>query len=44
VALLLMLAAWIFIPQHLNIAFIPLIAILLLRSGYCLIRNKMNFK
>ena len=44
VALLLMLAVWIFIPQHLNIAFIPLIAILLLRSGYCLIRNKMNFK
>jgi len=33
-ALLLMLTAWIFIPQHLNMAFIPLIAILLLRSGY----------
>ena len=32
-AILLMLAAWIFIPQHLNMAFIPLIAILLLRSG-----------
>jgi hypothetical protein len=43
-ALLLMLAAWIFIRQHLNIAFIPLIAILLLRSGFCLIRNKMNLK
>ena len=40
VALLLMLIAWIFIPQHLNIAFIPLIATLLLRSGYCLVRNK----
>jgi len=40
VALLLMLFAWIFIPQHLNMAFIPLIATLLLRSGYCLIRNK----
>ena len=40
VALLLMLIAWIFIPQHLNIAFIPLIAILMLRSGYCLIGHK----
>jgi hypothetical protein len=40
VALLLMLIAWIFIPQHLNMAFIPLIATLLLRSGYCLIRKK----
>ncbi len=40
VALLLMLFAWIFIPQHLNMAFIPLIATFLLRSGYCLIRNK----
>ena len=39
VALLLMLFAWIFIPQHLNMAFIPLIATLLLRSGYCLVRN-----
>ena len=42
VAIFLMLVAWIFIPQHLNMAFIPLIAVLLLRSGYCLIRNKMN--
>ena len=33
-AILLMLAAWFFVPQHLNLAFIPLIAILLLRSGY----------
>ena len=41
VALLLMLIAWIFIPQHLNMAFIPLIATLLLRSGYCLIRNRL---
>ena len=40
VALLLMLFVWIFIPQHLNLAFIPLIATLLLRSGYCLIRKK----
>jgi len=44
VALLLMLTGWIFIPQHLNNAFIPLIAVLLLRSGNCLIRNKMNVK
>ena len=40
VALLLMLFVWILIPQHLNVAFIPLIATLLLRSGYCLVRNK----
>ena len=39
-ALLLMSFAWIFIPQHLNIAFIPLITVLLIRSGYCLIRKK----
>ena len=39
VALLLMLFAWFFIPQHLNMAFIPLIATFLLRSGYCLIRK-----
>ena len=44
VALLLMLVAWIFIPQHLNITFIPLIAMLLIRSGYGLIRNKINLK
>jgi len=43
-ALLLMSLAWIFIPQHLNIAFIPLIAALLLRSGYCLVRQKMNIR
>jgi len=39
VALLLMLFAWFFIPQHLNMAFIPLIATFLLRSGYCLNRK-----
>ena len=44
VALLLMLVAWFFISQHLNIAFIPLIAILLLRSGYGFIKYKVNFK
>ena len=44
VAIFMMLALWIFIPQQLNMAFIPLIAILWLRSGYCLIRNKMNFR
>jgi len=41
VALLLMLFGWIFVTQQLNIAFIPLIATLLLRSGYCLIRNRL---
>jgi hypothetical protein len=34
VALTLMLAGWYFIPQHLNVACIPLITILWLRSGY----------
>lgn len=42
VALLLVLPAWYFIPQHLNIAIIPLIASLWIRSGYCLIRKKLN--
>ena len=42
VALLLVLPVWDFIPQHLNIACIPLIASLLIRSGYCLIRKKLN--
>ena len=35
-----MLMGWIFIPQHFNLAFIPLIASLLLRSGGALIREK----
>jgi len=43
-ALLLMSAGWFFIPQHLNIAFIPLIASLLLRSGYGLRRIKRNIR
>ena len=43
-ALLLMSLAWIFIPQHLNIAFIPLIAVLWIRSGYCLIRRKLHIR
>jgi hypothetical protein len=34
VALFAVSVVWLFIPQHLNIAFIPLIASLLLRSGY----------
>jgi hypothetical protein len=38
--ILLMSVAWIFVPQHFNIAFIPLIASLLLRSGSALIRHK----
>ena len=44
VALLLMLLAWIFIRQHLNIAFIPLIAIFLLRSGYFIMREKITLR
>ena len=43
-ALLLMSLAWIFIPQHLNMAFIPLITVLLIRSGYCLMRKKLRFR
>jgi hypothetical protein len=35
-----MLIAWIFMPQHFNVAFIPLIAILLVRSGWALLRKK----
>jgi len=31
---------WIFLPQHLNIAFIPLMLSLMLRSGRYLIRRK----
>ena len=42
--LLLVSLTWIFIPQHLNIAFIPLIAVLLIRSGYCLIRKKIHIR
>jgi hypothetical protein len=36
-----MCVAWFFIPQHFNIAFIPLTAILLLRSGWALLRKKL---
>ncbi|MDR3251290.1 MAG: DUF4105 domain-containing protein [Tannerella sp.] len=35
-----MSAAWFFIPQHFNIAFIPLIASLWLRSGTAILRRK----
>ena len=38
--ILLMCAGWFFIPQHFNMAFIPLIASLLLRSGSVLFREK----
>ena len=38
--ILFMSVAWIFIPQHFNIAFIPLIASLWLRSGGALLRKK----
>lgn len=36
-----MLVVWIFITQHFNIAFIPLIASLWLRSGWALIKKKV---
>jgi len=38
--ILLMSVGWFFLPQHINIAFIPLIASLWLRSGGTLIRTK----
>ncbi|MDR2774989.1 MAG: DUF4105 domain-containing protein [Tannerella sp.] len=40
-AILGMLIVWIFITQHFNIAFIPLIASLWLRSGWTLIKKKV---
>jgi hypothetical protein len=40
VVILIMAAAWIFIPQHFNPAFIPLIASLWIRSGMTLLRRK----
>jgi hypothetical protein len=40
-AILGMLIAWIFITQHFNMAFIPLIASLWLRSGWTLIKKKV---
>ena len=41
-AILVMSVAWIFIPQHFNIAFIPLIGSLWLRSGWALLRKKIH--
>ena len=41
-ALTLMLAGWLFIPQHLNTAFIPLVMSLWLRSGYGVYRKIWN--
>jgi len=38
--IMMMCLGWIFIPQHFNIAFIPLIACLLLRSGGALLRHR----
>jgi hypothetical protein len=40
-AIFVMFVAWLFIPQHFNIAFIPLIASILLRSGWALLRKKL---
>ena len=42
-AILVMSVAWIFIPQHFNIAFIPLIGSLWLRSGWALLRKKVSY-
>ena len=42
VALILLLPAWVFIPQHLNIAFIPLILTLLIRSAFAVYRYKRH--
>lgn len=42
VLLLGLLPVWLFIPQHLNVAFIPLIASLWIRSGYGLVRKKVS--
>ncbi|MDR2041481.1 MAG: DUF4105 domain-containing protein [Tannerella sp.] len=41
-ALLFTCCTWIFLPQHLNIAFIPLAASLLIRSGYGIITHRRN--
>lgn len=41
-ALTLMLLGWYFIPQYLNMAFIPLVATLWLRSGYGIYRYKQK--
>ena len=38
--IIIMSVAWIILPQHVNIAFIPLIACLWLRSGWALLRKK----
>ncbi len=41
-AISIMSVAWLFIPQHFNPAFIPLIATLWLRSGWALLRKKLS--
>ena len=41
-AISVMSVVWFFVPQHFNIAFIPLIAVILLRSGWALIRKKIS--
>lgn len=41
-ALLSTCCAWIFLPQHLNLAFIPLMASLLIRSGYGIVGKLRN--
>jgi hypothetical protein len=43
-ALLSTCCAWIFLPQHLNMAFIPLAASLLIRSGYGIVGKIRNIE
>jgi len=43
-ALTLLLLGWYFIPQQMNIAFVPLIATLWLRSGYGIYRYKQTIR
>ncbi len=42
IVIFIVFVAWFFIPQHFNLAFIPLIACLLLRSGTILLRKKFR--
>jgi hypothetical protein len=43
-AILMMCVGWIFIPQHFNVAFIPMIAALWWRSGWALLRKKLSIE
>ena len=43
-AISIMSVAWIFVPQHFNIAFAPLIATLWIRSGWAIVRKNISEK